>query len=85
MMEGEEESLQEIFQFYANLFKSDLLVTTNTKERLRALSLIDKMVKVEDNRIMIELPIEVEIETMVRNLLEDKSPNIDSVTTEILQ
>lgn len=49
------------------------------------LALIPKTMTDEDNKEMIELPTELEIETMVRHLPRDKSPGIDGITLEILQ
>lgn len=57
----------------------------NIKERREVLSLIEPFISHEDNEKMFAIPLEDEIEKIVKDLPNDKSPSIDGVTSDILK
>lgn len=77
--------MQEIFNFYTNLFRSNLTVIGRTQERNEALRLMTRKISYEDNLAMVEPPTDLEIDQIVQALKKEKSPGIDGVTVEMLQ
>lgn len=84
LTEDKDRILEEIFVFYSTLFRSNPEVATHVGEKEQALSLITKKITDEENRTMIEEPMDDEIEKLVMALPTEKSPRIDGVTTKVL-
>lgn len=71
--------------FYSQLFKFDIEVIAKVEEHKRVMQLIPVTITEEDNRDIVSMLEEEEIEKLIQNLLKDKSPSIDGVTAEVLQ
>ncbi|KAL3698062.1 hypothetical protein R1sor_012138 [Riccia sorocarpa] len=83
-IEEETTIMQELHQFYTNLYHQDAVSAEDTQLRKKTLALIDKKVSVQQNEMLIAVSGPLEIMQVVSKLKNDKAPGIDGMTAEFL-
>lgn len=81
----EDEILNAIQHFYSRLYAEELPSSGSADQLRDTLRLIDKTLDEEDCRSVLTPPTEEEIDRMVLDLPNEKSPGLDGVTNEILK
>ncbi|KAL3697158.1 hypothetical protein R1sor_011234 [Riccia sorocarpa] len=82
---GQEEILNEIHSFYAELFQAEDDSEDRREAREEVVSLIQKRLSLEDSSQISRMPEKAEIEGVVFSMKQDKAPGVDGLTVQILK
>ncbi|KAL3681560.1 hypothetical protein R1sor_024516 [Riccia sorocarpa] len=85
ILEGEEEILEEVQNFYQNLYRAEEETEETLEQRRNVVQRIDRRLTHDDNRILEEVPSEEFITTIVMEMPKEKSPGLDGVIIKILR
>ncbi|KAL2635683.1 hypothetical protein R1flu_007162 [Riccia fluitans] len=84
-MEDDDNILEELKQYYQDLYRQPPVSEEDEELRWHILKLMHKRISEAHNAYLIEEPNEEEIEKVIRNLKTEKAPGIDGMTAEVLQ
>ncbi|KAL3679018.1 hypothetical protein R1sor_021974 [Riccia sorocarpa] len=85
ILEEEEEILEEVQNFYQNLYRAEEETEDTLEQRRNIVQRIDRRLTHDDNRILEEVPSEEFSSTIVMEMPKEKSPGLDGVMIEILR
>ncbi|KAL2609309.1 hypothetical protein R1flu_027882 [Riccia fluitans] len=81
----EEEILNRVHKFYAELYTQPTIMLAEAREQTRALSFVDQCVTEEDNRSLVKIPEADEIQEVIKSLPQGKVPGEDGLPVEVLR
>ncbi|KAL2620271.1 hypothetical protein R1flu_000476 [Riccia fluitans] len=84
-LEDDDNILEELKQYYQDLYRQLPVSEEDEELRRHILKLMHKRISDAHNAYLIEEPNEEEIEKVIRNLKTEKAPGIDGMTAEVLQ